>query len=355
MTEDKLIDRTVYISNSERRTGSFVSLETSNDPDSNSNVVMMTPTISLQEIWTSIKNAPLEHVPACLRKEEPSLLYTLARLYYEGKGEIIDAGSFLGGSSVALSKGLAENTNVLNRQKHIYSIDRFHDQDPFYGDYIRKFVDPAYSDSQSFRYLYERHICGYEDLIDVYEGDFMNYSWNSKPIEILFLDICKTQGLAQQVVKVFFSHLMPDKSLVLHQDYYMCWHPYIHIIMEWFHEYFEIVNERVGDTMIFLCKKPVAQSMIQTVLSYSFTADQQLNLLNKAIERVGHDQRPNLFLVRAVLIDQINGRSEAINELMRVREKFNPSESGHAYFENLSMLEAFWDVQPKTVVPFQRI
>ena len=59
--------------------------------------------------------------------DELRLLNYLADEYYTGEGAIVDAGCFLGGSTVALADGLRRN--LLRRQrteeKLIHSYDRF--------------------------------------------------------------------------------------------------------------------------------------------------------------------------------------------------------------------------------------
>jgi len=59
--------------------------------------------------WRDIA-APEEihSVPTMLSPEEQALLYTLARDHAGGEGAIVDAGCFLGGSSVALLAGVRD-------------------------------------------------------------------------------------------------------------------------------------------------------------------------------------------------------------------------------------------------------
>src|SRR5688572_29212469 len=68
--------------------------------------------------------AVLDH-PSMMSLEEKSLLYLLARDLYTGEGSIVDAGLFMGASTVAFASGLRENRHARRQQasKPIQSYD----------------------------------------------------------------------------------------------------------------------------------------------------------------------------------------------------------------------------------------
>jgi len=59
--------------------------------------------------WRRYSEKSRYAVPTMLSEEEIRLLRWATHEYYEGEGEIIDAGCFLGGSTMALAEGLARN------------------------------------------------------------------------------------------------------------------------------------------------------------------------------------------------------------------------------------------------------
>src|SRR3712207_3988236 len=60
-----------------------------------------------------------------LRRGEASLRHHLARDWYGGSGEIIDAGAFLGASSYALGRGLEQNPRVADKAGRIHAYGLF--------------------------------------------------------------------------------------------------------------------------------------------------------------------------------------------------------------------------------------
>ena len=64
-------------------------------------------------------------VKTMLSAQELELLYTLARDQYTGRGEIVDGGAFLGGSTLALANGLRDNRRVQDKNGRIHSYDLF--------------------------------------------------------------------------------------------------------------------------------------------------------------------------------------------------------------------------------------
>src|SRR5437763_14459691 len=69
--------------------------------------------------------AEITRVKTMLSAQELELLYTLARDRYSGRGEIVDGGAFLGGSTLALACGLRDNARVANKSRRIHSYDLF--------------------------------------------------------------------------------------------------------------------------------------------------------------------------------------------------------------------------------------
>jgi hypothetical protein len=57
--------------------------------------------------------------------DERRLLYILARDYFRGDGAIIEAGCFLGGSTIALAAGVTENQRQHRRTRPIETRDLF--------------------------------------------------------------------------------------------------------------------------------------------------------------------------------------------------------------------------------------
>ena len=72
--------------------------------------------------------------------DEVRLLHHLAEEYYTGEGAIVDAGCFLGGSTVALADGLRRNLRRRRcaEEKLIHSYDRFEIEEWTLESYFRE-------------------------------------------------------------------------------------------------------------------------------------------------------------------------------------------------------------------------
>ena len=79
---------------------------------------------SFQNPPWQLPGATVEGLPAgMLRSREASMLYHLARDYFSGMGDIIDAGAFLGASSFCLAKGLQDNQSIGATSGRIHAYD----------------------------------------------------------------------------------------------------------------------------------------------------------------------------------------------------------------------------------------
>src|SRR5215471_17211541 len=143
-------------------------------------------------------------IPTMLSKQERRLLYTLAREYASGDAAIVDAGCFLGGSTVALFGGVRDRGERWAGPP-IASYDLFR-VDPAT---ITKYFDDSVSAGDSFRARFDANVAGFGVPHIVHEGDIAEIGWTGGPIDVLFLDVLKSWELNDAVVRDFFSFLVP--------------------------------------------------------------------------------------------------------------------------------------------------
>ena len=168
----------------------------------------------------------VRRAPTMLSAQELELLYTLARDHYTGRGEIVDGGAFLGGSTLALATGLRDNPTVTDRAGRVHSYDLF-----VADHFVRQFVDGV-PEGASTRPVYDRTIASVASLVTVHEGDIANFPWAPRPIEILFIDVAKSWETNDVLSAQFFPHLIPGVSTVIQQDYHWPHTPWLSITME---------------------------------------------------------------------------------------------------------------------------
>jgi len=240
----------------------------------------MNPDIVLKErIWlesTRHSDLPI-HLIGMIRPLEVALLYHLARDYYRGFGEIVDAGAFLGKSTKSLALGLRSNPYINDKAGRIHSFDTFIADEKYLYNKIRDRYDSDFKFGYSFRHIFENIISEERDLIKVYEGDFTSSYWIGDPIEILFIYLSK---------------------------------------------YFKIIDYKVDDSIVFLYKRKMEDDVIQSASKCEYSFDEQLSLMDSAINRLPPDKRHHVELARAFLIKKNLGEEAFHQELHILDEKY---------------------------------
>ncbi len=241
-----------------------------------------------QKPWREITVDKAPYPPTMLADDELALLYWLGSEYYRGEGEIIDAGCFLGGSSFALASGVKANKHVSDDQKagrvHTYDLFVVDDMEGHEG-YLNAF--PDVKEGESFVHIFERFQEPHREVIDLSAGDVMKTSWPAdKDIEILFIDLAKAECINDFVVKTYFPHLVPGKSVVIQQDYLFCDLPWIHITMEVFRDYFRIIDDVPWASRVYILEKEIPKELIEGFDFAAIPFEKKVALFEQAQETV---------------------------------------------------------------------
>lgn len=248
-------------------------------------------------IGTSWRHDPVpaatKDVPTMLVPDELRLLHHLAQDVYRGEGAIIDAGPFLGGSTVALADGLRRNEH----RGVIHSFDRFEVEEWTRGIYFPQ-ETPA---GTNFREQFERNIAPYADLIEVHAGDIRDQTWNGGPIELLFIDVAKHWRVCDWVTWQFFPHLIPGRSLVVQQDYlYHHWVGWLHVTMEYYADCFEYVCDTEVNSVVFLNTKKVP---VQRHTVGSLSIEERAALMDRAASRFSGTKRDMILAAKTHFLE----------------------------------------------------
>jgi hypothetical protein len=233
--------------------------------------------------------------------EERKLLYHLARNVYTGEGAVVELGAFCGASTSCLAAGLRDNPRAAGRPVHSY--DSFIASEPYLVDFIRTQFGEAIELGQSFAPIFHRATAPFAHLIEVHAGDLLEQTWPSGvPIEILFVDVAKTLALSGKVVTDFVGHLTPQKSIVIHQDFY---HPtafYLPVVMDFLSDHFTIVDAGRDWSVVFRLEKEIPRKKLEIASRYKFSFRQQHAALARMMRRVGMPGRDYLRLSDCALI-----------------------------------------------------
>ena len=268
----------------------------------------------------------LSDIVSMMVPDERAMLYYLARNYFAGEGVIVDAGCFLGGSTLALGLGVKDNPALSSfRLPVIKSYDMFRVEPWAVGKHWRagsRFARvlkeyKTRNAGESFLDLFQHQIEAVNDVVEIYEGDVCAQPVPQEPIEILFLDILKTTSICDFVIENYFRRLIPGKSILVQQDY--LWRNgtyWIHITMEILREYFEPLASCKRNSVVFHYKKEIPSDYDLKRLFTRLSADEREHWMARAIDRWEGVDREFLVKARQQMRD---GILEAVDESVHQR------------------------------------
>jgi hypothetical protein len=251
--------------------------------------------------------------------EERQLLAWLTESYWEGEGAIVDGGCFLGGSTVALAEGLRANASA-PADARIDVFDLF-EVEPYMVELY--FGHTTLQAGDSFRSEFDRATAEVADLLEVHDGDLAELGWDDRPIEVLFVDFAKSWSLNDVVIRQFLPCLIPNRSVVLQQDYAFAFQPWVAITMEHLRDYFEAVAFAEYNTVVFVCREPVPRDV---ALPSELPYDTKLALLETATQRFRGYPRSYLEAGKAMLLLEQGDFEGARAQLRDVRERYADDE-----------------------------
>ena len=246
------------------------------------------------------QNNPVTSVPTMLLPPEQHFLRSVAQEYYSGEGDIFDGGIWLGGCTDCFSKGLAGREDLPKRVVlHAYDMATAVDG---HQHYLQRWgVDRK--PGESTLDIIEKHIAAMpcSAQIEFHHGDILHQEY-PESIEIMFLDVCKTQSINYGMQQLF-SRLIPGKSIIIHQDYIHPWNPYIHATMGYLADFFEPVGAVWFNSMVFLLKKEIPQAVLSKDPYQYASTEEILGYIMKYAEMLKSDaQVTELHLACAIML-----------------------------------------------------
>lgn len=136
----------------------------------------------------------------------------------------------------------------------------------------------------SIRSIFDDNLTPFRDMINVFEGDYMNQKISSSPAEILFVDLSKSRELNSKIISDYFSNLIPEKSILLHQDFHWPELPWIVGTMHLMKDNFELLHDKANTTRVWKLKKPIEKSIFKKSIDYDFSLDDQISIIGEFME-----------------------------------------------------------------------
>lgn len=233
---------------------------------SNANGLMI-PQIFTDRPWLTTEPAGwsmAKRVPTMLAEPEQHFYAWATEHWMTGIGEVVDLGSFIGGSTARLALGHA----LAGHSGKVHAYDRFTadeavKQRTLYRQGIERF------EGNDIFELSKELLSPWVDRITFHRGEIETLGWSGAPIEVLCIDAFKKADLADIMVKQFFPSLIPGHSLIIQQDFLHHKNPWLAAQMIGLRAAVTPVAFVENDTMVF----SVNQTLHPDLLSVAEISD----------------------------------------------------------------------------------
>ena len=269
------------------------------EPDQNRPLSFAALEKSYQKYLAPLDSDQLK-IQSMIGLNERSFLFHLARDYYIGEGIILDGGIFLGASTYAFASGVRDNKrsrDILSTYpKPVISLDRAIMTNSFVKAFARHGIGKKLALGDSFEDIIRENIADVISFVDLRIGDILNRGLVDQPIEILFLDVLKSPEINAFALRNYFTRLIPGRSIVIHQDYFMDGLFFIRSHQEALADKFRYIGE-LSSSGVFLCKEAVSIDDVDAAIEKSKNLDAMLNFMDIASARSLDPHRRILMLI----------------------------------------------------------
>jgi hypothetical protein len=254
---------------------------------------------------------PVPYVHGMISYEERDALASFAKnIWSHGAPRdavLVDAGSFIGTSTVALAEGLRQSPLPEPRRRgRIWCYDRF---EATTGMVVSWLPDSGLRLGDSFRFIFDRNVSAYTDYLTVCAGDILSSPVPARPIAILFVDMAWSWDVNAFLSRNFFPLLSPGRSLLIHQDFAYPFYPWVVLSMAQLEEFFEFAYNVPLSTVVFDVRRRIRSSDIDDPRNVPVAT--ALGIYDKFMARLQGSPRAMLALGKAFYLASLNRIEEA--------------------------------------------
>lgn len=183
---------------------------------------------------------PWQRIPTMLHPNELRNLHDRAK-EVKGAGLIADLGTWLGGSTGALAAGISANDSPATAKVKVHAYDLFLVDDFSKEQKLIPEIQQL-NIGDSFLPTFLKHMAPWKNRVEAHQGDLTQQQWVGGPIELMHVDIMKNWDLTNHVSSAFYPHLIPGRSIIIHQDFAHYWTGWIHLHLYRLRNYLEPVQ-----------------------------------------------------------------------------------------------------------------
>ena len=257
-------------------------------------------------------------VRSMLGYDERLLLHWATRAGNATPDAVVDAGCFLGGSTLALASGVMARPHGPRSAVHVYDLFRYG------AESDRGWVPEGYDFAVGASTLpvFEHQVRRVRGMLTLHPGDVCDARWDEGPIGVLFIDIAKSWGIGDAVWRTFLPALAVD-SLVIQQDLVHWGHPWCAIIMELLADHFEFLGWAWYSSAAYRCVEPIDVAELPASLLDALSTEEMLRLLDRAAQRMGEPIAGFLRLAGAVVLASHGDLRAARGRVDEVRASYS--------------------------------
>jgi len=280
------------------------------------------------------KDAPrnTRKFPSMLTEGDKALYFNAAR-NYSFSGSIVDAGCFVGGTTMNLVQGLLQNPRTSDHEDSLNKLIRVYDHFEINDDYIldhlkRNYPKHDFSKEKSFLGVFNNNMKKYAHMLDVRPGDVIQSGYQDEDsIEILGVDLCKALPVTDFVARTFFPRLLVGAK-VIQRDFIHQYHPHIHLSMLLLEDYFDVDMEiKWGGSVSYTLKQTITPEIIESKFgpdsSWYNNVPRNEMLLRKLEKQMLYDENKWVIMqVLGIYFWAMNKHSQAQSMYHEIRDRF---------------------------------
>ncbi len=231
-----------------------------------------------------------------LSVEERLALQWATRAGNPSNDAVVDAGCFLGGSTVALAGGVLARDG--SSPVHVYDLFRFGSEGEV--GWVPEGFD--FGVGLSTLPVFEHQVKRVRHMLTLHAGDIREERWDGGNVGVLFVDIAKSWDTGDAVWHAFLPSLVPGESLVVQQDLVHWGHPWCAIVMELLADRFEYLGWVWYSSALYQCVGPVSPTDLPASLLRDLSVTDKLALVDRMAERLGEPIAGSVRLSGAVVL-----------------------------------------------------
>ena len=190
---------------------------------------------------------------------EREYYFDIASQCFQGRGAVIDLGSWLGSTTASLARGLAASHLASARSCMIDTYDLFTWHSVYDPHAPRGFW---FAHGESFLPLFRANVRPWLKQIRIHQGDLTKATWTG-PVELILNDAAKSWDLAENIWRQFVAQLI-EGGFLIEQDFKHYYCPWLHLVHYRFRKHFSLDRDVPGGaTTAFRLKHSVARENLE--------------------------------------------------------------------------------------------